>query len=181
MLKMSDNPEIRSPLINSIAEADGTWWVGHTRARAEKAFAQDLLRKNIPYFLPMATRVRISGGRKRTTLIPLFTSYVFFCGTSHDRVAAFDTGRICNAIEVTSRDEFLGQMSRIEMAYDGGVALDLHPWAVVGQQVRVTEGPMAGVVGRISNRDDMTLLVLEISVLGQAAFVKIEPELLEPV
>ena len=74
MLKLADNPPRLHPAISDLAAQPGCWWVAHTKSRSEKAFAWDLLRRDIRYFLPMTERVRFSGGRKRHVLMPLFQS-----------------------------------------------------------------------------------------------------------
>jgi len=33
MLKLSENPVILTPEVQSVAELSGTWWVAHTKAR----------------------------------------------------------------------------------------------------------------------------------------------------
>ena len=74
MLRLSDSPPVLTPGVQSLKDLCGRWWVGHTKSRFEKAFAWDLLRRGIGYFLPMVERVRISGGRKRRLMAPLFPS-----------------------------------------------------------------------------------------------------------
>src|SRR5438105_2419012 len=76
MLRVEENPPAQSPVVEDLASAPGRWWVAHTRSRCEKALAWDLLRRGIVYFLPMVERVRMSGGRKRRFLLPLFPSYL---------------------------------------------------------------------------------------------------------
>ena len=88
MLKLADNPPTLHPAtIASLRALPRTWAVAHTKARNEKAFAWDLVNRDIPYFLPMMQRVRFSGGRRRRVLLPLFPSYVFICGDPSTRIA----------------------------------------------------------------------------------------------
>ena len=47
MLKPSDNPPMLSPGVDTLRRLDGRWWVAHTRPRSEKAFAWDLLRRDV--------------------------------------------------------------------------------------------------------------------------------------
>jgi len=74
MLKLSDNPAILTPEVDSLTKLAGTWWIAHTRPRFEKVFAWDMLKRGIGYFLPMREKITFSGGRKRRVLVPLFTS-----------------------------------------------------------------------------------------------------------
>jgi transcription antitermination factor NusG len=179
MLKLSDNPPMIPPGIQSVAEMEGPWWVAHTKARFEKAFAWDLLNRGIGYFLPLREKVAISGGKKRRVQMPLFTSYVFFSGTTEQRYAAMTTGRLCQTIEVKDQGRFLSQISAIQKALAGKLPMDPYPFAAVGRRCRVTAGPLEGMEGVVVQRDKLARLVLEVSILGQGASVEIDADLLE--
>ena len=116
MLKLADNPPILPPNTPSLRAISGYWWIAHTKARFEKAFAFDLLRREIAYFLPLIERVKVSGGKKRHVMLPLFPSYVFFCGDAEDRYAALATNRLCRVIETTDQKGLLGELSGLETA-----------------------------------------------------------------
>ncbi len=94
MLKLSQNPPVLPPEVESVTQLSGRWWLAHTKSRCEKAFAWDLIDHSIGYFLPLIERVRISDGKKRRVLMPLFSSYVFFCGDEEDRYTAMTTSRL---------------------------------------------------------------------------------------
>jgi Transcription termination factor nusG len=180
MLKLSDNPPIRSPEIASVEQAGGDWWVALTKARNEKSLAWDLQALGIAYFLPMVPVTRFSGGRRRRLMMPLFSSYLFFAGTAADRLSAFRTDRIASTIAVTNRQRFVEELRTIELALESNLAINAFPFAVVGRRVRVREGPLAGVVGTVSRRDNIDYLQIEIHLLGQGVQIQIEPGLLEP-
>ena len=180
MLKMSDNPPIRSPWAESIEEFTGQWWVAQTKARAEKAFAWSLLKRDIGHFLPMVERVKISGGRKRRLMLPLFNSYVFFCGTEDDRYQALTTNRLCQTIEVPEQQVLVNELLMIEKALSCDVTLDPYPFAVVGKRCRVTAGPFVGLEGTVIERSKPSRLVLEVGILGQGASMEVDADLLEP-
>ena len=181
MLKASENPPIAPPGIDSVARLEGDWWVAHTKARFEKAFAWDMLHLRVGYFLPMMERVRVSGGRKRHVLAPLFTSYVFFCGTDVDRHNAMATGRLCQTIPVPDRAKFVVEITAIEKALTGGAVLDPYPQIAVGTRCRVIAGPFQGMEGVVVRRGKLARMVLQVSMLGQGAAVEIDADLLESV
>src|SRR4029450_3809103 len=123
------------------------------KARFEKAFAFDLLARRVPYFLPMVERVRMSGGRKRRGLMPLFPGYVFFRGTPEDRYRALLTDRLCRVIDVTDQGRAAGELGALQRALAGGAALDPSPFAAVGRRCRVSAGPFEGLEGVVVRRD----------------------------
>jgi transcription antitermination factor NusG len=155
--------------------------VAHTRARAEKVFAWDLLGREIGYFLPMLDRVTVSGGKKRRVLLPLFPSYVFFCGSDEDRYTAMTTNRLCQTIEVFDQRKMIEELVAIEKAIRGKAVLDPYPSIVEGQRCRITAGAFKGLEGIVVQRGTTSRIVLQVSILGQGAMMKIEADLLEPV
>ena len=164
----------------SIGELSGPWWVAHTRSRFEKALAEELLRKEVGYFLPMVQRVTFSGGRKRRGLMPLFASYLFFCGDADARQAVLATNRVCQIIPVADREKLVRELVAIERAIAHQGALDLYPFAAVGQQCRVKAGPLLGLSGVVVRRDQESRFVLSVSILGQGAILEIDADALEP-
>jgi transcription antitermination factor NusG len=181
MLKFADNPPILPPYASAVRAMKGRWWIAHTKARFEKAFAFDLLRRETGYFLPLIERVKVSGGKKRRVMLPLFPSYVFFCGTAEDRYAALATNRLCRVIETIDQEGLLTELSALELALAGKAMLDPYPFAAVGKKCRVRNGPFEGIEGTVIERDGSARLVLQVKILGQGASMEIDADLLEPV
>jgi len=182
MLKLSENPAIITPQVRSLSELKGTWRIAYTKARFEKAFARDLLSHDIGYFLPMREKVIFSGGRKRRVMSPLFTSYVFFCGTEMDRYTAMTTNRLCHTIDVIDQEGLLKELVSIEKALLSHAVIDNYPGLPFGSLCRINSGPMMGIEGVVIRRcDTKARMVLEVTILGQGALVEIDADLLEPI
>ena len=179
MLKLSDNPPILPPSVESIADLQGEWYVAHTKARCEKALAWDLLHHGIGYFLPLVERITFSGGRKRRVLKPLFPSYLFFCGDRKDRYVAMTTNRICRAIEVADQPTLTAELAALESVIRGKAPLDLYPRPAVGRRCRVTMGPFEGLEGTMIDGTNSGRLVLAVSFISQGAAMEIDAALLE--
>ncbi len=180
MLKLADNPPMLSPWVRSISELTGRWWVGHTRARFEKAFAWDLARNGVGYFLPMCRRTYFSSGKKRRVLVPLFPSYVFFNGTQESLSFALETGRLCQAIPVVDQRRLDRELNMIHRAVSVQPELGTCPLPAAGRRYRVTNGPLVGLEGVVIECRKLARTVLEVSILGQGAVVEIDANLLEP-
>ena len=180
-MKLSDNPPILSPGVDSLTELSGRWWVAHTKARFEKAFAWELHHRDIGCFLPMAKRIRVYGGKKQPIMLPLFTSYVFFCGSEKNRYIAMTTNRLCQTIEVIDQEKLITELVEIERALAGKVELDPYPFAAVGQRCRITAGTLKGVEGVVVERTQKARFVLQVDILGHGAVMEIDSDLLEPV
>jgi len=180
MLKLNENPPTLLPSVKTLTEMNGTWWIAHTKSRFEKVFAWDLHRRGIGYFLPMIERIKISGGKKRRVMSPLFPSYVFFCGSDADRYAAMATDRLCQTLDVPDQSKLIIELDNIEKAMEGKAELDPYPFAAVGERCRIIAGPFSGLEGIVVSRDKMARLVLQVSILGQGAAIELDAGLLEP-
>jgi transcription antitermination factor NusG len=179
MLKVSENPPIIWPQVESIRDFEGQWWVVHTRSRNEKALAHDLISKEISYFLPMSWKVRRKSRRTIRSLLPLFNGYLFFCGQENDRVELLKTNRVANLIEVNDQQKLLNELIQIDQALRTGAPLTPHKYIKTGQRCRVIAGPLIGLEGIVVRTKNATRLVLQIDMLGQAASVEIDVDMME--
>ena len=181
MLKASENPPIIWPEGESIRDFPGLWWVAHTKSRNEKALAHDLIGKNINYFLPMTWKVQRKKHRTIRSLLPLFNGYLFFCGEENERVETLRTNRVANIIEVKNQQMLLNELSQIEQALAAGAPLTPYKYLKTGQQCKVIAGPLLDLQGIVVTTKNETRLVLQIDMLGQAASVEIDIDMIEPV
>ncbi len=193
MLKLSENPSISWPEGESIRDFAGLWWVAHTKSRNEKALAQDLIRKDISYFLPMSWKVHRRRGRTIRSLLPLFSGYLFFCGGENQRIEVLRTNRVANLIEVKDQHKLLDELLQIEQALQTGAALTPHKYIKTGQHCRVIAGPLAdlrgivigvpkckkGRLGDLAKTKNVVRLVLQINMLGQATSIEIDADMIE--
>ena len=179
MLKESENPPTTWPKETSIRQFSGLWWAAHTKTRNEKALAWELARKGISYFLPMRWKVHYLRGRKLRSLLPLFSGYLFFCGTEQQRIEMLKTNRVVNLLEVNDQRKLLNELLKIEQAINAGAALFPHKYIERGQLCRVISGPMANLQGIIVRVGNASRLVLQIDMLGQAASVEIDADMIE--
>ena len=179
MLKPDENPPVIWPEEKSICDFAGLWWVAHTKSRNEKALAHDLIRKDISYFLPMNWKVQRRMGRKTRSLLPLFSGYLFFCGDENQRVEVLRTNRVANLIEVKDQQKLLEDLLQVEQAFRAGATLVPHRYIKAGQRCQVTTGPLADLQGIVIRTKTDTRLVLQINMLGQAASVEIDTDVIE--
>lgn len=179
MLSVNENPPIMWPEAESIREYTGQWWVAHTKSRNEKALAHDLINRQISYFLPMTWKVRRKSRRTIKSLLPLFSGYLFFCGDENQRTELLKTDRVANLIEVIDQEKLLGELVQIEKVLQTGTPLVPHKYIKVGQKCRVIAGPLMGLQGIVVNTKGAMRLVLQVDMLGQAASVEIDIDMIE--
>jgi transcriptional antiterminator RfaH len=181
MLSLSENPSILTPEVESLTKLSGTWWIAYTRPRFEKAFARDLCSLGIGYFLPMYEKTIFSGGRNRRLMSPLFTSYVFFCGSEQERYMAMRTNRLCYTMDVVNQEQLIEELAGIESALLSKAVIDAYPGLPIGSRCRIISGPMENIEGVIVERKcARARMVIEVTILTQGALVEIDADLLEP-
>ena len=179
MLKLEDNPPILFPEVSDIKEINGIWRVARTKPRQEKILAQNLVRREIPYFLPLIEKVHIRTKRRFKSLLPLFSGYLFFNGDDEKRLSALQTNRIVQILEVIEQETFTNDLSQIYQALVAGVPIDPHPKLQPGDRCRVKAGPLIGIEGILLRKKNITRILLKVDILGQGASVEVDADLLE--
>lgn len=179
MLKESENPPFCWPETASIRDFSGRWWIAHTKSRNEKVLAQNLITKSVSYFLPMNWNIRRQKGRTIRSLLPLFPGYLFFCGDENARLEVLRTNRVANILEVENQNKLVDELFQIELALQSGADLRPDNYVEIGQMCRVKAGPLAGLEGKVVQRPGHTRLILQVDMLGQAASVEVNMEMIE--
>jgi transcription antitermination factor NusG len=88
---------------------------------------------------------------------------------------------VANLIEVKDQQKLIEELEQIEQALRAGAPLAPHKYIRTGQVCRVIAGPLADLQGIIVKAKNATRLVLQIDMLGQAASVEIDADMIEPV
>ncbi len=179
MLKFEENPPVVFPEVCDIRDIYGAWWVARTKSRNEKVLAHMLCRYEIPYFLPLIEKVSKRQGRRIKSLLPLFSGYLFFCGDLDARLQVLTTNRTAQIIEVVDQDTLIHDLSQVHRALNTGLPINPHPGLVPGKRCRVTAGALEGAEGILLRRKNITRILLQVEILGQAAAVEIDADFLE--
>lgn len=162
-------------------QTDHRWWVVHTKARQEKSIARDLLAQEIPYFLPQIAKTSIVGGRKRTSHIPLFTSYVFLYGTEEQRYRSFKTNRVAQILAVEQQNQLYDDLRQVWRLIEDGTPLTPESRLQPGDRVRVCGGSLDGIEGTVIARRKKCRLLVAVRLLQQGVSVEVDDFMLEPI
>lgn len=170
-----------TPGFESITHFKGQWYVVHTRSRFEKALAKDLLDLGICYYLPQRLKVYISSGKKRQSMLPIFTSYVFFCSEkTEDKQKVFKTNRAASILKVANQDRFVDELASIEKVLGNDIALEMVEKIPKGKLCRVTTGSLSGIEGIVVEcNSQKAKIFLEVNVLGKGALMEISSSMVE--
>jgi hypothetical protein len=191
--KINDVP-MCPPAFRSVRDMPGDWWIAHTKSRQEKVFAQDLLARAVPYFLPLLPRTIFSGGRHRAQMIVAFPGYVFFRGGDEQRKIAVTTDRLSFPIEVPPEHQagLDDELAAVEKATTWAATLDqdreneVEPYdeRIEGQGVTLANGPLAGcavvILADQSSAGDGVDVVLPVRLTGLGVRVRVGADAVRP-
>jgi transcription antitermination factor NusG len=163
------------------------WFVFYTKSRHEKKVRDLLMRDGFEVFLPMHKVLRQWSDRKKKVEVPLFNSYIFVLEEEHRIPEVLKTPGVSINIRVGGKPAVLRQeeLDLIERFIASGYFLETDSLQrdefKSGDQAKVIDGPLRGVVGRIyGDTDDGRLNVL-IEGINQVIRVKVAVELLKKV
>jgi len=147
---------------------DPLWYVVRTRSRHEKTVRDQLVRRDVETFLPIAERWSRWKDRRKKVAFPLFPGYCF---------ARFPLVGVADLVGTSGRPEPVpdAEIEAIQRLATTTLQYDPHPFLAEGMDVEVVRGPLAGVRGKLLRKDRVTRLVLSVTLIRQAAVVEIHP------
>ena len=152
----------------------------YTKPRQEKSLARDLLRQEIPFYLPLVKKTLQYGRRRMASFAPLFDGYLFMLGSEKQRTLSLATNRVFRILPVNDGQRLIADLRQIERLIQANVPLTVESRLQAGRNVRVRSGPLAGVEGVVLRRRGETRLLVSVNFLQQGASVEIEDFRLEP-
>jgi transcription antitermination factor NusG len=158
---------------------DRAWRVIYTKSRQEKSLARELLRFQIPFYLPQIESTSIVKGRRRTTFVPLFAGYIFTLTNEAERVRALTTNRVSRVLNVDDADQLVTDLRQIKRLIESNAPLTIERRIAPGQRVRIKQGALMGMEGTVLVRRGETRLLVCVNFLQQGASVEIPDYLLE--
>jgi transcription antitermination factor NusG len=168
-----------APVRAVAVDPDWLWRVIQTRPRQEKALSRTLAAARIEHDPLLVRRQARHGGRRRWVETPLFPSYLVIRGPREHAFFAMETKRAARIIDVDDQRRFEAELEQIRTALSTGAEMDPFPHLARGVRARVSRGPLKGVEGIVEDRPSVDRLILEITALGRAVSLEIDPGLLE--
>jgi transcriptional antiterminator RfaH len=157
------------------------WFVAHTRPRREKKLAEYCQRERIAATLPCYESPHKYRGKTVVFEKPLFPGYVFLELTPCDKELVRQNDAVANLLEVFDQQTFKHQLENILLALEADAGVRLAPSIGEGMQVRIKSGPLEGIEGWVERREGMATVFLRLDFISQAAAVKLDANLLEPI
>jgi transcriptional antiterminator NusG len=135
-----------------------------------------LEQRAIESFLPTVTRWSRWKDRKKKVDWPLFPGYCFARFDPRQRLNVLKCGGVVNIVSVEGEPAPIPpyEIDAIRQLLESELAYDPCPMIREGMMVEVRHGPLKGVVGRLSRKNDKARLVLSVDLIGQAVSVEVD-------
>lgn len=162
------------------------WFACCTRARAEKRVDRYLAGSGIEAYLPLIERERRWADRRKRVALPLFPGYIFARFRMTEMGDVFRAPGLVSVVRVAGyptpvREEELESVrALVEGANRTGVEPQPSEWLVVGQRVRVVEGPFRGMRGTLVQGRGRGRVVVRLGAIRQAVGVEMDRRVLRP-
>jgi transcription antitermination factor NusG len=152
------------------------WFAVWTKSRHEQMVRTQLEQKAIEAFLPTVTRWSRWKDRKKKVDWPLFPGYCFARFDARQRLNVLKCGGVVSIVSVDGEPSPIPpyEIDAIRQLIESDLAYDPCPLIREGTMVEVTHGPLKGVVGRLSRKNDKARLVLSVDLIGQAVSVEVD-------
>lgn len=153
-----------------------------TKSRAEKKVSLGLAKVGIDHFLPLQKQLRQWKDRKKWVELPLFHSYIFVFVPELFRNEVF---QVPGVLKYLSNKGLPCVLQPEEIERIKKICRQEHEVSIttigshIGHEVEVSEGPLKGLRGRISEKGSNAYLYIQIDNLGFTAFFKIEKQLVK--
>ena len=170
---------VRSRILRRVS--DLRWFVAHTKPRREKKLVEFCQRQTIAATLPCYDSAHKYRGKTVVFRKPLFPGYVFLKFEPGRKETVRQNDHVANLLEVFDQETFQRQLQDILMALEANLGVRLAPVIGEGMRVRIKAGPLQGVEGWVEQRYGMSVVLLRLDFISQAAAVKMEADLLEPI
>ncbi|HZZ78695.1 MAG TPA: transcription termination/antitermination NusG family protein [Gemmataceae bacterium] len=164
-----------------VLDRERHWWVAYTKVRQEKRLAEDLICRDVPFYLPLIERSRIYRGRRLRSQEPIFGSYVFLFADQRERARALTTNRIAHLLPVADGRRLYDDLVQVKRLIAANVPLTVEARLQPGMRVRVRHGCFAGIEGIVESRCRQTRLIVAIDFLQRGISVELDDITLEPI
>ena len=163
------------------------WHALYVRSRAEKKVLSQLEENGFNAYLPLITQLKSWSDRKKKVEEPLFKSYVFVYSNEKEYIPILNVYGVIKFVcferkaVVVPENQILA-IKKFVSDYDRGEEFKMlnNEELKMGQMVRIINGPMKGLTGRLETIRNKRHLIVYIDVVGQSIPVHIPRAKVEP-
>lgn len=170
-----------------IAKNDRHWHALYVRSRFERKVLGQLQENGIEAYLPLITLIKQWSDRRKKVEEPLFKSYLFVRNNEKEYLTILSLTGVVKFVSfehkavVVPENQIIAIKRYIDDFEQGKEDKAMRNEDLkIGQMVRITHGPMQGLIGRLESVKDKRLVVF-IEAVGQYLPVSIPRAKVEPI
>ena len=174
--------------MNELELRERHWHALYVRSRSEKKVLSQLQEMGIEAYLPLVTQVKQWSDRRKKVEEPLFKSYVFVHSNAKEYLSILNVYGVMRFVTfereaVVVPDNQIVAIKKFVEDYEHGEEYKMqnHEELREGQLVRIINGPMKGLQGRLETIYNKRHLIVYIEVVGQYIPVHLPRAKVEPV
>jgi len=158
------------------------WYALHVRSRHEKTVHSQLEAKQQEVFLPLYSARNKWGDRCRSVSLPLFPGYIFCRFDPADRYSVLATSGVIDIVRVGSEPAPIEtqEIEAVQLIVSSAVRAEPYPTLVKGQKIVLTDGPLTGLTGTLTQIRNTCRLVVSIELLCRSVSVEIDRDWVMP-
>ena len=162
---------------------ESSWYALTVKPRHEKTVALNLRVRGLEQLLPLyRARQRWCDRMKELDLL-LFPGYVFCRFSYEHRMQVLKTPGVTSIVGFGKTPAALSEVEILSIRRIVASRLPVLPWPYmsVGQTVRIEEGSLQGVVGKLLRQKDSCRVVINVELLQRSVAVEIDREMIRPI
>jgi len=152
------------------------WYAVYTCANHEKRVAAELGAREVDHFLPLYRSARRWKDRRVQLELPLFPGYVFVRLALCDRLRVVEIRSVVRLVGFGGSPTALSD-AEIDVMRSGlshGLRIEPHPYLTIGQRVRLTTGPFAGLEGVLKRKKNGLRFVVSLELIERSIAIDID-------
>ena len=157
------------------------WYIVYTRARHEKSLARHMLANTMHFYLPLVAKEQFVRGKRVHSYLPVFSSYLFYCGDAPDEVSKVAPYCVSCVFPVDDQKRLQTELLSIHTLLEAGSGMTLESRLTNGRKVRVKSGALRGLEGTVVRRKNRSRLLVAVNYLQQGVSVEIDDFMLETI
>ncbi len=164
--------------MSTISHQDKNWYALYTKPRHEFKAVQELRNQTIENFLPTVIKTRKWSDRVKKIEMPLFNGYIFIYADEKERLCAVQQSSIVKVVSFSGKPAIIPewQIENIRKILAQKPDVFVLDGIEPGTQIKIAEGPFAGVTGVVKSVSNEQWLFVAIDLLNRTVQVKLPKE-----
>jgi len=162
---------------------ESPWYALKVKPRFERSVVVHLRGRGFDPFLPVYTAKRRWSDRTKSIELPLFPGYLFCQFDLNNRLPILSAPGVNFIVGIGKAPQAVTEheINAIRMVVGSGLYYEPYPYLNVGELVRVEQGALSGLVGRVTEVKNSIRLVISINLLMRSVSTEIDRKWVAPV